>query len=224
MAKIAYKPLNQLKAVLFDHDGTLVDSETVHGQMWQTILEQYAIEFNHKDYQQRYQGQPSRLNAEQLCKDYPLPVEPHKLLRQKEQATKRYLSQQAFPLMPGALLALQKLNRAGIQVAIVTGADRQAVNKTLVDHQLNQLISCVVSNEDVQYSKPAPDVYQHALDLLGFTPSQSVAIEDSQTGCQSAKAAKLHCIAITTQNDRFSQISDHQCPSLDVAMDYLNIE
>ncbi|MDP5253751.1 MULTISPECIES: HAD family phosphatase [unclassified Vibrio] len=224
MPTIEHNPFNNLKAVLFDHDGTLVDSETVHCQMWQTILEQYALDFHRKDYQQYYQGQPSRLNAEQLCEHYLLPVEPQELLRQKEQATQRYLSQHAFPLMPGALSVLHRLHRAGIQVAIVTGADRQAVNKTLIDHKLNKLIFCVVSNEDVPHSKPAPDVYQHALDLLGLVPSQAVAVEDSQTGCQSAKAAKLHCIAVTTQSDRFSQISDHQCPSLDVAMHYLNIE
>ena len=185
-----------LQAVLFDHDGTLVDSEGIHCRMWQDVLRTYGAELRDDDYWRHYAGVPSDANAVDAVARFALDVPAAALLEQKNAATDAYLARHAFPLMPGAAAALERFHQRGVRVGIVTGAARRAVEATVRGHFSHLDLAVVVSGDEVAASKPAPDVYLLALQRLGLHARACIAIEDTKPGLAAATAAGLACVAV----------------------------
>lgn len=194
-----------LKAVLFDHDGTLVDSEGVHWQLWQEVLKQYAIDLSESEYKTRYAGVPTPANAIDLVARHALDISPAALSQQKIEATRIHLSRQAYPLMPHALETIRFFREQGAALAVVTGAGREAINATLHAHGLVDSFSVVVTGDDVRNNKPAPDCYLLALERLGIKAKEAIALEDTEHGVRAAAAAGIHCCGV---KNAFSETHD----------------
>lgn len=191
---------SQTKVVLFDHDGTLIDSETVHFRLWQQVLDKYGVVLNHEFHDQKMAGIPVDQNAVDLIEHLSLNVPASQLAAEKHDLTREFLDEQAFPLMPDAACAVKQVFEKGFKVGIVTGGSRQSVEQTLSQHGFAKWISVVVAVEDVTDSKPAPDCYQQALRQLDMQASEAVAVEDTMYGMQAAVAAGIPCVVIPTAN------------------------
>jgi len=189
---------NNTTTLLFDHDGTLINSERVHFTLWREIVASYGAELTDEFYCKVMAGIPVNQNAKDVVEHFSLDVEPEQLAKKKNDKVEAYLSQQAFPLMPHAAETIKACADAGFTIGIVTGGSTLSVEKTLTNYGLAQYISCVVAVEDVTYSKPAPDCYQLAMEKLGVSPGECIAIEDTYTGMQSALSAELACVVIPT--------------------------
>ncbi|MCQ8849898.1 HAD family phosphatase [Alteromonas stellipolaris] len=189
---------NNTTTLLFDHDGTLINSERVHFTLWREIVASYGAELTDEFYCKVMAGIPVKQNAKDVVEHFSLDVEPEQLAKKKHDKVEAYLSQQAFPLMPHAGETIKACADAGFTIGIVTGGSTLSVEKTLTNYGLAQYISCVVAVEDVTYSKPAPDCYQLAMEKLGVSPGECIAIEDTYTGMQSALSAELACVVIPT--------------------------
>ncbi|MFZ1386073.1 MAG: HAD family phosphatase [Thiolinea sp.] len=186
-----------LKAVLFDHDGTLVDSEGVHYQMWLEVLKPYGVSISADQYMRIYSGLPTIDNAIDLIERFQLSAAVDDLVAKKLEIAHAYLKEHAFPLMAGAQAILDYFQQQpSIRQAIVTGAGAQIVNATVRSHALADYFSTIVSYDDVEHSKPAPDCYLLAQQRLGLDASECIAIEDTEHGVASAVAAGIACIAI----------------------------
>lgn len=189
---------SQYKAILFDHDGTLIDSESVHLTLWRETLGPFGVTLTDAFYNDVMAGIPVSQNARDVVSAFSLSVSPQELAKIKQHKTKAYLQQQAFDLMPGASAVIQGCLHAGLTLAIVTGGPRYAVERTIHCYGFQGAFSAVVAVEDVQHSKPAPDCYRKALSILGLTPDQAMAIEDTEHGLTAAVKAGLRCVAIPT--------------------------
>ncbi|MER2492056.1 HAD family hydrolase [Catenovulum sediminis] len=189
--------MNKLQALLIDHDGTLVDSEPAQHQIWQRILRDFGIEFSFDEFIPRI-GIPGEMTAAYLVDKYALGISPSELAVVKEKETQAYLEQQAFPLMPGILAILQWAKSADVnlRVAIVSGAERASVLRTIKQHALDEFVDLVVAGGDTERSKPHPEPYLKAINQLKVAVQNCCAIEDSCGGIQSAKGAGLRCLAI----------------------------
>lgn len=187
-----------LKAVLFDHDGTLVDSETTHYRLWAAVLQDYGIAFPEALYQRHHAGVPTVATAVDLVQRYALDVAATVLAEAKHAATRAFLERQAFPLMPGARAAIAAFRHRGLALAVVTGASGYGIAATLRAHALHDAFATVVSADDVRHNKPAPDGYRLAMRRLGIGPDACVAIEDTEHGVAAAHAAGIACIALPT--------------------------
>lgn len=193
-----------IKAILFDHDGTLVDSEGVHYRMWQRILESYGIALTIEQYIQYYAGIPTASNAQRMIDNYSLlTITPSILIEEKNLATQAFLSSESFPLMKGAREAIHYFKRQGLKLAVVTGAGSEGVHVTLQSHNLQKYFSTVVSGDDVKHSKPSPDCYLLAAQRLEVDVSECIAIEDTENGIAAAVSADIPCVAV------FSSMSKH---------------
>lgn len=196
-----------LTALLIDHDGTLVNSEPCQHQIWQGILAEYGVDYPFDAFIPRI-GIPGDVTAEYLIKHYNLPVSATELALVKEQCTTDFLLNQPFPLMPGMIELLNWAVANHLKIAIVSGAERSSVLRSLALHEIEHVIDLVVAGDDVKNSKPAPDAYLSALEQLKLNPAQTIAIEDSESGIQSAKSAGLACWAIKhdfTQTEKLKQ-------------------
>lgn len=198
-----------MKAVLFDHDGTLVDSEYSHYRMWVEILRPHGVAFTIDEYVAQHLGVPTPGNAAKIVSDYPsLPLTAADLVRAKQAATRDLLASAAFPLMPGARETLQFLVQRGVKTAIVTGAAAAVVASTLASHGLKDLVAAVVSGHDVRKNKPAPDCYQLAMRKLGVDPPDCLAVEDTESGLAAAVAANITCVAVSSPMTKNHDLGD----------------
>ncbi|AGP80608.1 MULTISPECIES: HAD family hydrolase [Alteromonas] len=193
--------------LLFDHDGTLIDSETVHYDLWKAILLGYHVDLSEAFYCEVMAGIPVKQNAIDLVAHFKLDVAPEVLAEQKHKSISDYLDKHAFPLMPYAKEAIKTCFDKGYRIGIVTGGSKKSVEKTLSQYALANYISCVVAVEDVVTSKPAPDCYELAMRQLNKTPEECVAIEDTQTGMRAALAANLACVVIPTPLSQHHDLS-----------------
>ena len=103
----------KLRAVLFDHDGTLVDSEPIHYQLWTQVLDRYSVTMSEEFFNSVCAGMPTLANAIDLVKRYDLPVQAENLAEEKHTITKEFLAENAYPLMPGVQEAIQALLEQG---------------------------------------------------------------------------------------------------------------
>lgn len=185
-----------LKAVIFDHDGTLVNSEPVHHACWLKAIDIYGVEFSLQDYVTHLTGIPSSSSAQWIINRFNLPTEPAALYACKQAHVDDYLKANAFPLMPHAKALVRYCFEAGLKLAVASGAGAQEIHRSLNAHGLNRWIPVVASKNDVARNKPAPDVYLLAIDKLGEDASGCIAIEDSEVGQAAALAANLQCLRL----------------------------
>lgn len=197
-----------LKAVIFDHDGTLVDSEKMHYRIWHEVLSGLGVDFPEADYAKDYSGFPTRHNARTLVDAYRLDIEPEALFLLKEERVNSMLARESFSLMPGVKEAVNACRQMNLSLAIASGARRDEVANTLKIHGFSGMFDAVACSEDVARAKPAPDVYLLALNNLGLTAEQCVAVEDSYSGLRSAKAAGLRCIVVPNVYSASHDFSD----------------
>ena len=196
-------PMLTIKAVIFDHDGTLVDSEGVHCACWNSVLHTYQQQLSYTSYCADYNGLPTLETAQRIQQKFALPISASALYELKIAALNQHLASQPFPLLPGALEALIHLAQQKFPLAIASGANRKEVLHSVAAHKLAPYFAAISTKNDVTNSKPSPDVYLHAAAQIGIEPQYCLAIEDSDTGEQSAIAAGMPCIRLTpTPNNK----------------------
>jgi HAD superfamily hydrolase (TIGR01509 family) len=198
-----------IHAVIFDHDGTLVDSEPVHLMCWREVLKPHSAELSTEDYSLNLSGMPSSYSAAWLADKFNLDIPPDALLSEKQKLLRDFLTREPFPLMPEVESLLRYLNRLGVPLAVATGASRDEVASSLEKHRLESYFSAVVSKDDVLRNKPAPDVYHLAAQKLGIGSELCIAIEDSDNGEKAARAAGMRCLRFqhrgpTPSDERFT--------------------
>ncbi len=194
-------------AILFDHDGTLIDSEQVHFSLWQQVLSTFGINLSQAFYNKVMAGMPELQNAHDIMREFQPDSDATALAAAKNQALDEYLQQQPFPVMPGAIDAVLRCQRAGLVLGIVTGGGRQSLERTLERPELQGVFSVTVAAEDVPESKPNPACYLQALQKLEITAAQAVAVEDTMYGLQAANAAGLACAVIPTEHSQHHDFS-----------------
>jgi len=196
-----------IKAILFDHDGTLVDSEPTHCRLWQEVLRTHGAVLTEQHYKDYYAGMPTAANAADLAERFAIEDSAATLAEAKYAITRRFLARNAFPLMPGVREVLPLFQANGLRLAIVTGAGRNGVEATLRAHSLHGIFETIVTSDDVRYSKPSPECYLLAVERLGLEAQDCVAIEDTEHGVAAAAAAGVACLAVPNEMSKHHDFS-----------------
>ena len=187
-----------ISGVIFDHDGTLVDTEKQHYRIWRDLLQELGHHFPEEDYIRNHNGIPTIESAARLVRRFELAMTVEQFCHIKQ---KRVLDAQEIPpLMSGAWEILHYLHGLGVPLAVATGARFPEVDRNLRHHGLDRFFSAVCTASHVERNKPLPDVYLLAAEKLGLAPSECLAVEDTATGMRSAVAAGMPCIVIPSAN------------------------
>lgn len=189
-----------VRAICFDFDGTLVDSEHLHYAAWQAELQPFGCSLTKKHYMATFSGVSTFATAEILIRDYQLPIATEQLMKQK---TARFLTllQTELPVpMPGAEALLKDIQQTELAVALVTGSYRREIMPVLENLGWQGYFSTIITRDDVQHAKPHPEPYLTALARLNVAAAACFALEDSATGIQSAHDAGLTVLAVTTEH------------------------
>src|SRR3954471_16766333 len=194
-----------LRAIVFDFDGVIANSEPLHFRGYRDVLAAEGIQLTEAEYYERYLGFDDVGAFERIGADRAVVWTGADIQRLVERKATRLeeLERSVSVLFPGAADAVRRA-AAVLPIAIASGARGEEIRRVLQRENLRSLFTAVVAAEDTPISKPAPDPYLRALALLAAssgTPLSArdcVAIEDSRWGLESARSAGLHTVAVTT--------------------------
>jgi HAD superfamily hydrolase (TIGR01509 family) len=182
-------------SVIFDLDGTLVDSEPHYYEAGRRVLAEHGVpDFTWADHE-RYVGISTLETVTRWKRTYGLRASVDELLAAKN---RRYLelagtATRAYPEMRAFV---ERLAGEGVPMAVASGSSREAIAAVLAGTGLDAHLRTVVSAEEADHGKPAPDVFLEAARRLGVAPGDCVVVEDAAPGAAAAHAAGMRCIAI----------------------------
>jgi HAD superfamily hydrolase (TIGR01509 family) len=185
------------KAVLFDMDGVIVDSEPLHVAAFQTILKRYGHDLSKEKYKQHFAGRTDEAGFKQYFDFIGESVELPVIMDEKARAYLELAADQLVPY-PGVIDFIRDLVLHDIPLALVTGSLRAEAEATLKAFNLTNSFEVIIAAEDISQSKPSPEGYLKAAKTLGCEPIDCIVIEDAPSGVKAASAAGMRCLAITT--------------------------
>jgi len=183
-------------ALLFDLDGTLLDTDPLHFAIFRDLFADRGRDIDHRYYLEEIHG---RLNADLFGRAFP--GEDPAALSDLKEAIFRERMGSSYPAMPGAGDLLARARDAGWHTAVVTNAPRANAEAMLGAIGMAEAFELVVVGEECARGKPFPDPYATAIDRLGSRPELSVAFEDSPSGLASARAAGAFVVGLRSSLD-----------------------
>ena len=196
-----------LQAVLFDFDGTLVDSEPIHLRVWNEVLRPYGISVSVNDFNHRYLGAVAPEMARQVVERNHLDADPALLAEKKDRMYAEWVRENPLPLMGYARESVDAFAVRHMKLACVTGSTREIAEQGLQRSGLLEKFSVLVTRDDVTNSKPDPACYLQALRRLGEPAESAIAFEDSEAGVASATGAGLVCCGIVNEASKDHDLS-----------------
>lgn len=181
-------------AVLWDVDGTLVDTAELHFRAWADLCREFHRPFTRADFAATFGKRNPEIIHQLFGPAYP-EVEADRLARRKEELY-RGAARHGVEFLPGARALLEGLDRAGWLQAIGSSAPRQNLDLILDLTHSRHFFAAVVCQEDTQRGKPDPQVFQAAAERLATPPPRCVVMEDAVAGVQAARAGGMKCIAV----------------------------
>jgi HAD superfamily hydrolase (TIGR01509 family) len=204
--------MKELKALLFDVDGTLADTEDGHLIAFNHTFEQYGLNWSWSE--ELYDDLLSvtggreriRFYIDQYNPDFERPDDLDAFIRQLHKDKTEYFVQLmregGIPLRPGVKRLIQEAREQGVRLAIATTTSPENVEALLVsamDPSAMSWFEVIAAGDMVPAKKPAPDVYLYALEKLGLGPDECIALEDSGNGIRSSLGAGINTIIATNK-------------------------
>jgi HAD superfamily hydrolase (TIGR01509 family) len=183
------------KALLFDLDGTLTETDSLHLPTWVDVLSPYGVEVDEEFYRESISGRSTSKIVEDLLPD--LSTEEGRKLADAKEASFRERAHELEPL-PGLLAFMEEAKNRGLSLALVTNAPEENVEAILLALELGEFFDEVVLSDEVGPVKPDPAPYRAALDKLGVHPEEALAFEDSTSGIASAVGAGIPTVGIAS--------------------------
>ncbi|HOK35165.1 MAG TPA: HAD family phosphatase [Candidatus Pacearchaeota archaeon] len=197
--------LDQIKGVVFDLDGVLVDTEYYQSEAWIEVLKQYKIFLSQEDLFE-YKGKSAEVIENEFKNKYHLPIKKGELLKKRDAEVLKIFQKRKVKTMPYAKRTLEFFNKHKKLGLASTGSKKEVLLK-LKKTGFYKYFSAVVSRDDVKKGKPCPDVYLAAVRKLKLKPKDCLAIEDTQSGVEAAKTAGLICFAIPNKFSETQNLS-----------------
>jgi beta-phosphoglucomutase-like phosphatase (HAD superfamily) len=187
-----------IRAIVFDFDGVIADSEPLHLRALQGVLAPLGMSVGREEYYARYLGYDDVGAFQAIGRDRGVDLsetDVRGLIAAKSTIYQTLLTGDGV-LFAGAAQCVEGLASV-FPLGIASGALRHEIQAILRTGGLDQHFRFIVASGDTPTGKPAPDPYLKAAALHGFEPSECVAIEDSRWGIESARSAGMHCVGIT---------------------------
>ncbi len=213
----------QFKAVIFDLDGTLINSEHFHFTCWNELLIEAGVQLTYPEWLSTYAGNVLPANAKTLRDKYGLPMPLEELIERRMQLSVQRLQTEDMELMHYAAEMLAFFEERRIPMAIVTSSSRSDVEAIFQRNGLGHYFKLMITKDEVSAPKPDPEGYNRCCEQLGRAKHECLVFEDSRTGLRAAKAAGLTCYAIQNNSAEHEQLqaADKLFRSLQDAKHYL---
>jgi HAD superfamily hydrolase (TIGR01509 family) len=211
-----------LKAVLFDLDGVLVDSETISTIASDKVLNEVGIFLSEEERKEVF-GRRTIDNYRRHIERRDLNLNPDELVEKKNKVFKNLIKGQLKPL-PGVTKLIDNLKEAGVFLAVVSSSPLERVEASLEETNLLWEFPIILSGDCCRKGKPHPEPFLLAAEKLGTDPSDCVVVEDAEAGVNAAKAAGMKCLAVDSPNTHgqdLSQADAHVKSLEEVSIEFL---
>jgi len=182
----------EIKALIFDCDGTLADTMPLHWLAWQTITSRHNVIFP-EDRFYALGGVPSRHILQMLREEQRLSIDPIAVSREKEEEYLKLMAQ-VGPIHE--VVEIAKDHAGKLPMAVASGGTRAVIEKVLRHLNIRDLFGAVVTSEDVVHQKPAPDIFLEAARRLGVPPKSCRAYEDTDIGLTAIRTAGMDAVDV----------------------------
>jgi putative hydrolase of the HAD superfamily len=183
-----------IKALIFDFDGLIIDTESADYQAWLEIYREHGLDYPVFEFQ-KIIG---------IYSEIPVPLDQLDALispldrdavdaRRSERSREKALQQ---PLLPGVLTYLKHARALGLRTAIASSSPRNWLDRFLEPRNLMQYFDFIITGDTVSQVKPSPELFNTALGKLGQSPGEALVFEDSYNGLKAARAAGIRCVII----------------------------
>jgi HAD superfamily hydrolase (TIGR01509 family) len=205
-----------LSAIIFDLDGVLADSEPWWNQIDAKLLAEYGVMYR-DEHHQNVVGVSYRLAVEFYKKAFGLSVPTEEMMRRRGEIAMDFFANRV-DLFPRVEEVLQELLQMKLHLAVATSSVGASARPFLDRHQLTGFFEVIVTGEEVERGKPAPDIYLCAAEQLGIPAEACLVVEDALPGVAAAKAANMRVAAIPDRRfvnpDEYEKKADYVLGSL----------
>ena len=186
------------RALLFDLDGTLAETDSLHLPTWVDTLEAYGVEVDEELYRDRISGRSTAEIVRELLPG--LTDEEGRSIGDAKEASFRERAQELEPL-PGLIDFVKRGRGRGMRIALVTNAPEENVEAILLALELRDSFDVIVLADEVEAVKPDPAPYRAALKKAGVPAERALAFEDSVSGISSSTTAGIPTVGIASSQD-----------------------
>lgn len=186
----------EIKAVIFDMDGVLIDAREWHYEALNRALELFGYAIGRAEHLETFDGLPTKTKLEMLTKDRGLPRGLHSFINEiKQQFT---VDMTVINCKPTFIhqYALSRLKREGYALAVASNSIGDTVELMMRKARLTEFFDLQLAATDVLNPKPAPDIYLHAIEKLKLNAQEVLIVEDSQHGLEAAVASGAHVLRV----------------------------
>jgi len=188
------KNRKMLKAVLFDMDGVIVDTEPLHRKAYFKMFEDVNINVGEELYDS-FTGQATLPICRTLCQHFDLSHAPEHLVSTKRKHFKYLFENDSdLSLLDGVHDLIKNYHENGLTLVLASSASMPNINRIFERFDLDKYFKAKISGADLKASKPHPEIFTKAAELAGEHPNHCMVIEDSTNGIAAAKAANIYCV------------------------------
>ena len=199
-----------MKAVIFDMDGVIIDSEPIHFEVDMQTMKDFGCSIS-KEELNKYVGTTNEYMWTDIKNKYKLDQSVEEIINYRsEMVTRKVIESDLIPI-EGIADLLKELKVKNIPAAIASSSPRDFIEVVVSKFQLEDYFSCILSGEEVENGKPAPDIYVETAKKLGISPEECIVIEDSKNGVLAAKKAGMKCIGFKNINSGDQDLSKADC-------------
>ncbi len=188
--------MSEPRAVLWDMDGTLIDSEEFHWISWRNTMALEGITITHEQFLSSF-GQRNDFILTQWLGGSVTPEHMERIADTKEELYRHLVRRDGISPLPGVANWLHQLHKEGWLQAIASAAPRANIDVVLEALSATHLFQGIVSAEDVRKGKPDPEVYLTAAARVGASPGRCIVVEDAVAGVEGARSAGMHSIGVS---------------------------
>ncbi len=213
--------MSQIKLMVFDMDGVIVDTEPLHRKAKEQVLVDYGIE-NDVNLDATV-GLPNEAFWAKIIKEYSLMAEPDDLVLLQNNLILSMMEKLGMGLTPGLPELLDELESRDIKIGLASSSRRYFVEKVLNRYGVKNRFTYTVTGDEVEKRKPEPECYKKVLTLAGVEPSEAAAIEDSTAGVKAACTAGLLCFGFNNpgSGNQDLSLSHHKIARLTDVVSFL---
>lgn len=193
------------KAVIFDLDGTLVNSIPFHFQYHRYVIKHYGATLSRRFFEEKCNGSNPVEFYKTILKHYNIPLEKYDevfALQQKLRNKKQKDHLKEIKVFPGVKSTLKKLKAAGYKIAVASSSNHKYVSTLLKNNDILHYFDHIVGGDEVIKTKPDPHIFLLARKELNIPKAGCVIVEDAKNGVKAAKNAKIDCLCMLTSEKR----------------------
>jgi HAD superfamily hydrolase (TIGR01509 family) len=184
-----------IKAVIFDIDGLMLDSERVSQRSWTQVMKAAGYQLSEEIYLKmigRTEKDVKHILADAFGADFPF----EEMYRQREVCFREMIARDGIPLKPGLIDLLTQVDALGLKKAVASSTYAMLAELKMASAGIRGYFQVIVTGDEVVNGKPEPDLFLAAARRIGIEPQNCLVLEDSQAGIQAAHAAGMYSILV----------------------------